>query len=552
MIETEKDLLFQTKLIGWFLREIRPAEMITVYASERDTKNNFGISCALIPIEKVDQSLSEPTWDLMIGHGYPGAVEWHESGQKHVKYLRFGDDDGVEPLILHRSFHGMRPPYVEISEEFRLFHRLFHDSHTNTYIKIDDAGAEHTVAVVEKDKVQIRLNEIKQFTAIKEMHLAVFIDSVVSSSHSLEELGLAEGGADKRHGELSVYYLGYGEFPALSGERAFSRFLAKRLFPPFSKEKSGFWGFAAEEKEQYADFVINLDQDGGEVIHNADHESLSNYFGANPGQPHYLTPVFFRKAVLDKYYQQPSKFSVEDGYLRCGGLWGMRIDNHLADHVTAWLGDLGRDLPYPEQLHWRSFNIPPVGKISGTAYRRQILGQFADSNRPEHVFQHKYQALHELCEKQLGWDILLTLAEGDSHYLGSIRVPSTDEQKDFDDLILALTKILVDSLNENELVKLIPSDQAKEIRGGISRLEKVCAIMGLDDYAKHVKFLRDLQSLRSSGSAHRKGSNYRKVAEQLGVSSSTLKSVFEGMLVKGVESLVFLEQMVRSGVLAGK
>ena len=35
-------------------------------------------------------------------------------------------------------------------------------------------------------------------------------------------------------------------------------------------------------------------------------EGLFSDFATNPGQPQYLTPVFFRKAVLDKYYKQNS------------------------------------------------------------------------------------------------------------------------------------------------------------------------------------------------------------------------------------------------------
>ena len=47
--------------------------------------------------------------------------------------------------------------YNEISEEFRLFHNLYHDKEKDEYIKIDDEGNEHRVAVVEPNHIQIRL-----------------------------------------------------------------------------------------------------------------------------------------------------------------------------------------------------------------------------------------------------------------------------------------------------------------------------------------------------------------------------------------------------------
>ena len=84
----------------------------------------------------------------------------------------------------------------------------------------------------------------------------------------------------------------------------------------------------------------------------SDPAKLSNYFGANPEAPHYLTPVFFKKEVLQRYLSHPDRYSVEDGYLRCQSLWGMAIDNHHKDYVSAYLGDLGRDLPEAEQNHW--------------------------------------------------------------------------------------------------------------------------------------------------------------------------------------------------------
>ena len=63
------------------------------------------------------------------------------------------------------------------------------------------------------------------------------------------------------------------------------------------------------------------------------------------------------------------------------------------------------------------------------------------------------------------------------------------------------------------------------------------------------EFLRKLQTLRSSGSAHRKGSNYRKIAAEFGVNSINLRSVFLGILRKALSVLDFLVSVARSGQL---
>lgn len=258
-------------------------------------------------------------------------------------------------------------------------------------------------------RIQVRLKEVRQFLAVKKMHLAIFFDCREHSTRSLEELKLAKGGSDSRDG-LSCWGHYYGELKRISSHRAFSRLLGKRLIPPLPKEKSGLWGFAEEEPKKHIAFVIGTNEHGDEMMHTSNPARLADYFGANPDAPNYLTAVHFRKQVLDKYYQMPGKYSVEDSILSCGSLWAITMDNHHDDRVVAWLGDLGRDLPYEEQLHWRSHNIPPTGGVSETFFRRQLLAQFTDSDRPEHLFQQRFRELSEMCEKHLGW-LLLSSAD---------------------------------------------------------------------------------------------------------------------------------------------
>ncbi len=134
-----------------------------------------------------------------------------------------------------------------------------------------------------------------------------------------------------------------------------------------------------------------------------------------------------------------------------------------------------------------------------------------------------------------------------AHTLRALRIPATDEQRDFDEVILALTKILVDSLNEKELNKLVAPAEVGGLKGSISRLEKACTNCDVADYENHIRFLRDLQDLRSSGAAHRKGSNYQKIAERLGMDAQSLRQVFEGLLIKGLAFVRFLKSTAESG-----
>ena len=131
--------------------------------------------------------------------------------EERVEYLRYGFADRGEPLVFVREFSGLYDAYMEISEEFRLFHKLYHDRKTDKYIKIDEAGNEDLVAIVEANRVQIRLKEIRQFLAIKEMYLSIQFDCREHSKYSLEELGLKKGGGDHRD-DLVCWGHHYGDF----------------------------------------------------------------------------------------------------------------------------------------------------------------------------------------------------------------------------------------------------------------------------------------------------------------------------------------------------
>jgi hypothetical protein len=532
-IDVDRNRLSQTGMLECLRRNPQLTDMVTAYMSDKKGSHDHGIYCALIPSNQIELVLSNPCWDLSHGQGLPSAVVHYKNGKECAEYLRYGIDSGIEPLVIDREFYGMRDNYQEISEEFRLFHRLYHDRKIDQYIKIDDNANEHIVVIAEPNCIQIRLKEIRQFLAIKEMYLSIQFDCREHSEYSLEELEIEEGGSDQRE-DLICWGHHYGDFGGIGSYRAFSRLLGVRLIAPLPKSKSGFWGFAEEPKKKHVEFIIGVGEDGDEIL-------------ANPYDVDYLTPVHFRKQVLEKYYQQPSKYSVEDAILCCGNLWNLYIDNHHDDRVCVWLGDLGRDLSYEEQLHWRTHNIPPQGGVSATYFKRQILAQFADSERPEHIFKQRYHDLKKICDEWLGWQLLLPLDTNDEHHFQSVRIPATDEQRDFDELVLGLTKVLIDSLNEKHLNKLIPSEQMVDLKGSITRLETALTACGVQDAAEHLAFLRKLQNLRSSSAAHRKGSNYRKIANDFGVENQSLRAVFTGILWQAVALLDYFIMVVRSG-----
>ena len=535
----QKGLSLAQKL-EYMKRDLKSTEMIPVYWNKKE----FGIYCALIPSIQVERVLSKSSWDLQFYEGAPCVVSVGP-----FQYLRYGNDNGIEPLIINRDFnesqtnYGKIARYSEISEEFRLFHNLYHDSEKDEYIKIDDEGNEHLVAVVEPDCIQIKLLEIRQFLAVKRMHLSIQFSFQGDLRYSPEEIGISEDkmvGEDETKpirkatadGDICWWHWqsrGYNDIRMLEG---------KRFIEPLPESQSVFPGFAEEPK--YVEFIINVDENGEEIAHTSD-------------APHRLDPVHFRKQVLDKYYNKSSMYSVKDSRVSCPW-WAVRIDNHHEDKVIVLLRDIS-SLPYMEQQHWRTYNIPPDGSLSETYLERYLKGSFtATSDRPEHLFKHRYAHLQKESEKYLGWQLLLPLKPRDEQRLKGLRVPSTNEQSDFDALVLNLAIILIDSMNQKELKKLISleqeqnltPDQKESLKGTIDCLEIALNSCGVEDAADHIAFLRKLQSLRSTGSAHRKGSNYQKIAEYFGIESQSLQEVFAGILSKALEVLDYFIFLIQS------
>ena len=72
--------------------------------------------------------------------------------------------------------------------------------------------------------------------------------------------------------------------------------------------------------------------------YSADLAGLPIFFGKNPDAPNYLTPVSFKRQVLDRYFHNPGKYEVSDGVVRNDPHRVLRIDDDLgkcvAEHVT--------------------------------------------------------------------------------------------------------------------------------------------------------------------------------------------------------------------------
>lgn len=124
---TEQSLLQFEDLREYVANRLGTESWTTVYEyTERDGEKT-GYFCALVKPDAVQRRLGNTSWDLLIGRGMPG-VESDSDGT--WRYYRFGYDEDIAPFIIDRDFHGLKPSYLEVSEEFRHFHDLYEDRRT--------------------------------------------------------------------------------------------------------------------------------------------------------------------------------------------------------------------------------------------------------------------------------------------------------------------------------------------------------------------------------------------------------------------------------------
>jgi len=446
--------------------------------------------------------LEHSDWDLTPGAGCPGFSQHRENGEWVTTYFRNSEGPEVEPLVILQQFYGVVPDVYLIVEEFRLLMNLWQDPASGNYFTIGEDGSKDLAVEFVGEQIRVRTPILRRYQAARQLDLLLFTDSAacVRTDEPLEAFEHLNE-PDHVEDELSCVAFSVGEDP-ITGRRVCSRLLAKRVIPPPPQERSGIWPWD-RQNEEYPEFIIGEDHDGRPVRYTCRGDELANYFGKNPDAPHYLTPVFFRPDVLQRYYDDPSIYLVSDGRLSCGNLWGVQIDNGNPDVVMVFLGDIGRDIPSSHRAHWLAHNVPPLGSMSESNFRRSFLAQFAETENPEHLFKRAYAEFQVSWEETWGWRLHRKPSGTDKQVIQRLRIPLNESDAEFEGQLLGLAKLLVDLLNEADIARGLPKVANEK---GIGKLERFLRAADYAQVDRDVALLRRIQNLRSRIAAHTAGS----------------------------------------------
>lgn len=535
----QNEYINQDSIISWITEKLGSGIMIPVFGERVANGFDVCIQSLLLPESEIEGEMLNDTYNAHSLYPCVNSCGNWENGD--YAYLRYGNYDEFEPLVIERKFYGVASDSTEIAEEFRLLFNLYYDETKKEFIDPADGACITVVKMDDAGFITIHKRYLKTYLTLKEKVLLIHVDSRCTDLDNSTNFDCSQNTV-KADDNSYLYSLTLGQTDGLTRRENFSMVYAKKVIYGCNPASCNVWPF--NEAKNFVDFLIGVDDAGNEVAFTCNPDKLSSYFGTNQDAPHYLTPVFFDPAVLEKYIAKPELYTVTDAMLSCGNLWALYIDRNEAGYVSVYLGDLGRNLPNEaEQHYWRGFNIITDTKISTARFKRDFMCIAASSDSEDSVFKRNYVRVNSLVEEKLGWPLFLQLEDQDRYNFDSLRIPIHSSIPEFDMLVLSLVKTLIDSLNEKNMVKVLTGSYT-ELKGSITRIETWFKEKNVPNYEEHIKFLRNLQELRSCGTGHRKGKGYKKITSALGISENNYAEAFKQLLEKASAFLCFVENNI--------
>jgi len=177
------------------------------------------------------------------------------------------------------------------------------------------------------------------------------------------------------------------------------------------------------------------------------------------------------------------------------------------------------------------------------------MAEFADpTDDPIYYFRVAFEETQREAKARYGDDLFQGLDDKDRHAYETLHLPLTEEWKEFDEEVQALAKVTVDSLNVNLLSR--ESGQKIDgslIKGSIDLLGDYLSGMGLTEDIKEqiIQPLRAVQTIRSTGAAHRKGSNFDKALQRFQLDNLSNLAKVKKLVVDLTRALSLIAEVMR-------
>ncbi|MFS3930871.1 hypothetical protein ACL9SP_19710 [Priestia flexa] len=465
--------------------------------------NDVFLFSALIENDEnvINEYLKSPTWGFSVDTF--GKSTFYKTGDE-IYYVAGDIVDDIEYIVTYRTFNKY-DPIIDINPKLIWYGNLIVKN--GEFINPDN---NRTMIKINNSNVLVKREYLRDFLAANNKVLTICFDN---RRYYKEDTRMKYYSKDYANYNYNINLVrSSGEYQE---NNAYSFLLGKTLIMPLSEPTHEHYQYFFEIDE-YEDFIIGVDTDEKPIVFTCNENKLANYFGANPEAPHFLTPVYFRRSVLDKYINNPDDYTVADGNISYLDRWSVPFTINEGDFVTVWLGDLGR-IPYSEQKHWRLYNEKPEGGIEEKFFKRQILAEWTDAILPEREIFHLIDRVNLIIESKYGNKLFGELGDADKKLESAFSIPSNSSVTIYQNFLMQLNKITVERINTKLIKENVKEDKLKDEKSGAffgSRVQLNVFLeeLGLKSAAKLDNALRLSYNSRNKLAGH-KGSikEYNKV-----------------------------------------
>ncbi|OZE28985.1 hypothetical protein CH278_00155 [Rhodococcus sp. 05-2254-5] len=417
-------------------------------------------------------------------------------------------------------------PVIEFTPSFVWWLGLITRSNETMY-RTNHAGRDEEVVEIVRPnpgeyEVRVNARHLRKYLAARSMSL------VIQHAHSRADDSVHEARIDLEIRTKDAAFA-YTAWDAYRGPGFVAQLVGKQAVLPFAS--AGEHPDDLQRPERFQSFIVDIDPSTGDEVRLSCERDEANY----------LTPVFFDTDVLTRYRDNPDRYTVLRTDVSCHGRWAIDVDINGANLVQVWLGHLIR-LPETEREHWLTHNVPPNGGITITRSVRDLAGQWVEDERPDPARLRRAKAeLIEAFTGYFGESLYKQLGPADLRAFDALALCTNPTEGQRDNGVMVLSKGIVDALDVKTLRE---SSGADTNSPSLACLQLLVENLGADPNGL-VGPLRQLQGIRSAGSAHMKGTKFTTALSAAGLNSLQPDKQFETIVDRVTMALQGLSELFR-------
>ena len=484
---------------------------------------------------------------------YTGRAAYSWAGETRDTQVEFKDTNprprnlkDRQNLVFGRRMEGMDDPYnYELLQEFVHATGIHWREEQRAYCRLDGNGEIEPVVSITtpnaRDGITLitcKREPLEQYLAATEGVLVRFFDLMMVKRDKFTSWA-----AGVRERKVETQFLFYDQCIHPDGH-AFTR--GAQVLPVTTSNKNLFNSITEPRSRrsgrQYTSFIaIDWRNYKTEEV-TTDPKGTTNYFEAkNNSLPFEVSPAFFRAEVLAKYKADRDKYTINEAarFITCRGAWELKsYDVNEAGQVHAYICYL-RNLPYQEQLHWKSHNEEPKGTISNRAYENDFEGTW--SSRITALERILYTLRKWFKMRPDWWQIQ------DESLLLQVNTPISNSKDEWAQAFLALSKAVIEGFQTKPIRALLCKENisfSKEDRTLVLLGKLVASKVPADGLPNGLKGLRTAQQIRSKVQSHSQGTEAYNMARNALVERGTYRGHFEHICNQIANELEVIEKVL--------